>query len=282
MVDSTYTAVVWNVYLNGVKLDLDKKNCIQNIKIEEQSDGSDTMTLLVADPEFMFMDENIFSEEATVSVDITIVGDMYTVFFDGYISAIDPDFPEEGVPTLTITCIDDGSHRMNRTEKKRSWDDVTNADVVKKIAKEYGLSCEVEVGYPFTKKDTITQSSVTDIAFIESLADSERVPFIAKVSGTTLLYKKKSLTDSSVCKLCYKKYPFDVQYFRAQINKETMSESVTKSDINTDTKETETSTASNKDTQSDTQGTPVTTSSSPLKSYKKYDATTGEWSSLEK
>lgn len=261
----------WNVYINGNLLDLRRKQCIDTIEFDELCDGSDTCTLKICDPDFLFIEDNIFVEEATISAKIGWHGDTHRVSFDGYISAIDLDFPEDGFPILSVFCMDN-SHIMNRKEKTRSWDKVTRAEVVQKIAMEYGFKCKIESGYSFKTEETISQSGMTDIAFCESLAGEEREPFMCKLIGDTLHYVKKGILSNPVAKISYRKKPHDLISFKPQINKETRREEVESSDINTDDKTVNTAVASDSTTSRDTQGDPVKTSS---KSYE-YD-NQGNW-----
>ena len=265
----------WNVSINGSELDDTRMECVDSIVISELCDGSDTCTLTVNDPDFLFIEDNIFIEEATISISLGWNGESYRSKFDGYISAIDIDFPEDGYPILSIYCLDN-SHLMNRKKKKRSWDNVTRADVVKTIAQEYGFKCEVESGYTFEVEDTISQSNQTDIEFCESLAREEREPFMCKLIGNTLIYKKKGLLSDPVSTLHYKEYPYDVISFSPQINKETRQEEISVADINTDTKQIDSATATDSNTQRDTQGEPVKTSSSPTKNLT-YNAEMRYW-----
>ena len=255
----------WNVYVNGKKLKLSRKKCIESIDIEELCDGSDTCTLTVIDPEFLFIEDNIFIEEATVSVEIGWHGDTYHVKFSGYISAIDLDFPESGYPVLSIFCMDN-SHVMNRKKKNRSWDNKTRADVVQEIAKEYGFKCVIEEGYSSEAEDTISQSDVTDIEFCENLASEERDPYMCKLIEDTLYYVKKGILKEPSAQLHYREKPYDIISFKPQINKETRKEEVSSADINTDDKSVDSSVAKDSNTNRDIKGEPVKTL--PQKAYK--------------
>lgn len=268
----------WKVFINGAELDDARRRCIEDVNIQEACDYSDTCTLKVCDPNFLYIEDNIFIEEATVSVEIGWHGDTHRIRFDGYISAIDIDFPENGYPVLSVFCLDN-SHVMNRKKKKRSWDNVTRAEVVQKIAKEYGLKCVIEKGYNFTKEDTISQSDTTDIEFCENLAGEERVPFMCKLIGNTLYYVKKGLLKDPTSTLYYKRFPYDVISFSPRISKETIQEEVTVSDIDTTDKTVDSSTANGDNTSRDTQGEPVDPVIPPK--GKKYDPKTGEWISEE-
>lgn len=261
----------WKVCINGNELDNARRSCIEDIDIKEQCDGSDTCTLKVHDPNFLYIEDNIFVEEATVSAEIGWHGDTHRIRFDGYISAIDIDFPEDGYPVLSIYCLDK-SHVMNRKKKTRSWDNVTNAEVVQKIAQEYGFKCIIETGYNFTKEETISQSNNTDIEFCEGLAENERIPFMCKLVGDTLYYVKKGLLKDPTSTLYYKKFPYDVVSFSPKINKETIKEEVTASDIDTTDKTVDTSTANSDNTSRDTQGEPV-----KIANYSTFNPKMGKW-----
>ena len=156
---------------------------------------------------------------------------------------------------------------MNRKKKKRSWDNVTRADVVKKIAQEYGFKCEVEKDYTFTKEDTISQSDVTDIEFCENLAGEERVPFMCKLVGKTLYYVKKGLLKDPSSTLYYKKYPYDVVSFSPRITKETIKEETSSANVDTTNKKVDSSTSNKDNTNRDVQGDPVNTVTKPVMTY---------------
>ena len=267
----------WNVYINGNLLEMNKKKCIESIEFDEICDGSDVCTITINDPDFLFIEDSLFVEEATVSIKLGWHGDTYTKSFDGYISAIDINFPENGYPVMSLFCLDN-SHIMNREEKERSWDNVTRPEVVQKIALEYGFKCVVESGYEFETLDTISQTSVTDIEFCENLAGEEREPFMCKLIGDTIYYVKKGVLDNAVAKLYYRSHPYDVVSFKPQINKETKKEEVTKSDINTEDKTVDSATSNDSNTHRDNQGYPVATTTK----VKIYDPETGQWREEER
>ena len=236
-------ACIWSVAIAGKSLDMSRKRCVNSLIIDTACDGSDVATLTITDKDMVFINDNIFVEEATISISLMFVGSTDKISFNGYISAIDIDFPEEGMPTIVLTCMDK-SHVMNRTKKKRSWTNVTRLQVAQKIAAEYGFKFEGEPSYKGKKEDTISQSDQTDIEFLEDLASQEDELYMCKLVGSTLRYKKKGLLGTPVKKVCYKQYPYDVRSFSPRINKETMQNTSTASDVATDTKKTDTATSS--------------------------------------
>lgn len=268
----------YDIHLNGNALDEERRQCIESISIEEIDDGSDTCSIVVNDPEFKYIEDSIFLEEATVFVEFGWWGETHRDTFLGYISAIDIVFPENGCPQLTIFCMDN-SHVMNRKKKTRSWDNVTRADVVKKIAAEYGFQCVIEKGYNGVKEETLSQSGVSDIEFCENLASEERDLYKCKLMGNTIYYVKKGTLADPTATLSYKTGDYDVISFTPKINKETRQESIDKADINTDDKSTDSAVANDSNTTRDVQGQSVKTSSQPSGKYY-YNTKTGKWEDI--
>ena len=273
-------ACIWSVSINGVTLDLQRKRSITSIRIDTQCDGSDTATIDITDKDLVYINDNIFIEDATISISMMFVGTTDKITFSGYVSAIDINFPEDGMPVLSLTCLD-GTHVMNRTKKKRSWNNVTRMQVAQKIAAEYGFKFEGETSYNGVVEDTISQSDQTDIEFLEDLASQENELYSCKLRGDTLHYKKKNMTAEAVMAIHYKKYPYEVRSFSPRINKETMQDSTTVADVATDTKKTDTATSTGS-SKSNIQGTKVSGGSSsgnPSSGAMTYDPSTQTWKS---
>ena len=273
-------ACIWSISINGTPLDLQRKRSVNSIKIDTQSDGSDTATIDIVDKDLVYINDNIFIEDATISATMMFVGTTDKISFNGYISAIDIDFPEDGMPVLTLTCLD-GTHVMNRVKKKRSWNNVTRMQVAQTIASEYGFKFESESSYNGVTEDTISQSDQTDIDFLENLASQEDELYACKLRGDTLYYKRKHMTESSVMTIHYKKYPYEVRSFSPRINKETMNSSTTKSDVATDTKTTDTATSTSS-SKENIQGTKVSGGSgsgNPTSGAMTYGQSSQKWES---
>lgn len=229
-------SVTYDVWIKGKKLDLYKKECITSIEIEETTDGADTMVLNISDPNFEYIEDNIFLEDTRIKVKLGWSGDTYRSVFSGWILAIDISFNEDGVPTLTINCMDD-THRMNRKKKSKTWNNMSSAQVVQQIVQKYGFKFVTESKYKFTVQETITQSNQTDIDFIQSLADEETEIFTARlVDNKTFYYVKKGKIGKSVATLNYVQYPHEVISFSPQVNVETRQESVSTGTIGDDKK----------------------------------------------
>lgn len=234
-VQGTVLSVIYDVYIGGIKLDIDKKACITSIEFKETVTGSDSATINIVDPEFLYIEDDIFIEDNTVSITLGWDNTTHRVSFEGYISAVDIEFDNTGCPKLTITCMDE-THVMNRIKKDSSYSNCTSADVVKRIVQSYGFACEIDPDYKFNVQETITQSKQTDIDFITKLANDEVYPFTARLVGKTFYYVKKGKLTTPKMTLTYMKYPHDIVSFSPKINKETKKVEITASSVNTGSK----------------------------------------------
>lgn len=230
-------SIVYDVWISGTKMGIDKKECINSIEIKETVDGADTATIQITDPEFLYIEDDIFLEDNTIKIKLGWSNTTHRETFEGYISAIDIDFNSNGCPKLTVTCMDK-THIMNRTKKDATFKNTTSANVVKQICKKYGYNVVVDSSYKFEVQETITQSHQTDIDFITKLANDEVYPFSVRLVGNTFYYVKKGKLETPKMTLTYKKYPHEVISFNPKINKETKQVEIKSSSVNTSNKST--------------------------------------------
>ena len=234
-------AIVYDVWISGTKLGINKKACINSISIKETVEGSDSATIQISDPEFLYIEDNIFIEDNSIKIKLGWSNTTYRVTFNGYISAIDINFDSDGIPKLTITCMDN-THVMNRKKKNETYKNCTSAEVVKKIVQGYGYSCVVDSSYSFKRQETITQSNQTDIDFITKLAGDEVYPFTARLVGNTFYYVKMGKLETPKMSLTYKKYPHEVISFTPKINKESKQVEISGASVDTSSKSVSSST----------------------------------------
>lgn len=228
-------SIQYDVWISGKKLGMEKKSCINSISIKETVSGSDSATIQIQDPEFLYIEDDIFLEDNTIKIQLGWDNTTYRVTFDGYISAIDITFASDGIPTLTVTCMDK-THKMNRKKNNNTFKDTTSAEVVKKLVKKYGFQCVVDSSYKFEKQETITQSNQTDIEFITQLANNEVYPFTARLVGNTFYYVKMGKLGTPKMTLTYKQYPHEIISFNPKVNKETKQVEIKEASINASNK----------------------------------------------
>lgn len=247
----------YGVTINGKELGVERLAFITELSITQDMEASSTCSFKVTDPNFYFIEDSIYVRETPIQVSINLAGVLdKKVFFDGYIAAIDIDFPSDGAPVLSVTCIDK-THEMTRVKYKRSWENVNSAQVVQQIAQEHGYKCYIQPGGVFPIQATIIQDDKTDIEFLEDLAKKETtglyVCFLntTEKEGTILYYVKKGVLDeenytslgyrTSNVKSFMQPLPadsvnYDVVSFKPSINIETREEKTNSSGINADTK----------------------------------------------
>lgn len=268
-------AITYDVWISGTKLGIDKKQCINTISIKETVEGADSATIEIQDPEFRYIDDNIFEEENKIKIQMGWDSTTYRVKFEGYISAVDISFNSDGIPKLTITCMDN-THKMNRKKKDATFKNTTSAKVVKKIVKRYGFSCKIDSSYSFEKQETITQSHQSDIEFITKLAGDEVHPFTARLVGNTFHYEKMGKLKTPKMTLTYKNYPHEIISFNPKINKESKQVEIKGSSINTSNKKVSTTTGTTSNNKKGSSSSNGNKSSKSKNSYT-YNPQTKKW-----
>lgn len=222
----------YSISIGGKKLDNEKLSLVQEIVYEDSSTGSDLLTITIKDPDFIFIADNVFLEEKTVSFKGGWEGDL-GASFDGYISVIDIDFPQDGSPVLTLHCMDN-SHIMNRKKNKKTWKNKKVSDVATEVFKKHGLKTVVDDTGKV--EEDITQSDSTDIQFLIDLANREIKPYLVYVEGKTGYFIKKPKLGKEQATISYRTGGMEIINFTPRINKQVKQIDVEKSDINDKTK----------------------------------------------
>lgn len=218
----------YQIFIGGKELDEFRYSMIQEVVYEDNATGSDLLSIYIEDPEFLFINDDIFVEEKQVKF-IGGYSNNMRVMLEGYISIIDMDFPETGSPSLVIHCMDN-THLMNRVKKKRTWSNTTRGKVARQIFQEYGLRAKIEDSGAII--ETINQSNETDIQFLTKLASEEVNPYLVYVEGGTGYFVRKKILETPQTTLDYRDGQMNILSFTPRINKETKQVEVRKSDVN--------------------------------------------------
>ncbi len=136
------------------------------------------------DAGFQFFSRDIldFGKEIVVSLQNEIL-------FQGRISAINGRFPSAGPPTIVVLA-EDRLQDLRMTRRSRSFEQVSLADVADAIARDHGLTAQVEVETAVAP--VLTQVNQTDFAFLFDLARrfnakvhiSEQTLYVTEDRGT--------------------------------------------------------------------------------------------------
>jgi len=107
---------------------------------------------------FLYFDRSLL--EFGKDFEITFDG---TSLFQGQIVAIEGDFPEGEPPRITVLA-DDRLQDLRMTRRTHSWESSTDADVIRAIAQNHGLSPQIDLNGP--THPAIAQVNQSDLAFV--------------------------------------------------------------------------------------------------------------------
>jgi hypothetical protein len=89
------------------------------------------------------------------------------LLFDGRISAMEAEFGEGSSPEIAVL-LEDRLQDLRMTRRTRSFSDVSDADVIRRIANDHGLTPSLELTGPTHK--VLAQVNQSDLAFIRERA----------------------------------------------------------------------------------------------------------------
>src|SRR4030095_16715364 len=138
-----FFAPAFKVSVNGAGLAADVSLNITEISVTHEPDTLDHFSLTLANPypEMRWThkdDAKLFQEGNAVEIELGYVDDRQPKF-SGEITSISPSFPESGVPTLRVEGYT-RLHWLQGSPKTRTFQDVTDRQIVEKIAGEVGLT----------------------------------------------------------------------------------------------------------------------------------------------
>ena len=153
--------------IDGVPLEREALENLLEITLEQNLMLPDAFTLRLADPEVTFVDSKTFDIGKSVTLSFSSPEDrQLKQVFDGEITALEPEFTQEGI-VHTIRGYD-RSHRLNRVRKAATFQQMSAADIARKIAGANGLSAQVTPTGPRPK--FTQQNNETDWEFLWRLA----------------------------------------------------------------------------------------------------------------
>jgi uncharacterized protein len=165
-------------------------------------------------PDFLYFDRKLldFGKTFTVKLDSDVL-------FDGRIMALEGTYPEGAPPNITVL-VEDRFQDLRMTRRTRSFEDVTDADVVRRIASDHGLTPDVSADGPTYKM--LAQVNQSDLAFLRERArsiDAELWMDDSKLSMKTRATRRGSALELTMA--------HELQFFAATADLATQRTSVT-------------------------------------------------------
>jgi phage protein D/phage baseplate assembly protein gpV len=138
------------------------------------------------DANFRWLDSSHFQVGGSVEIELgDPVSYQMVSLMKGEITAIEPEFGEDHQTVLVVRGYD-RRHRLNRGTKSRAFIQMTDADIVGKIAQEAGL--QVTADATNQVHEHVFQHSLSDLAFLHQRA--QRIGFEVFVDDRKLFFRK--------------------------------------------------------------------------------------------
>lgn len=177
----------FNLKINGRQAGKDVMNQILDCTVDNTIHLPDVCTLRLHDAGFHWLDQDTFSPGVEIEVfgGDEGAGELKPIFH-GEVTALEMDLAAHGVPTLSVRGYD-RSHRLQRGHHNRSFVQMTDTDIVRKIGDEMGF--QVTADHTPQVHDWVFQNNQTNWEFLTERA--ARNGFRLYLEGKTRLRFRK-------------------------------------------------------------------------------------------
>ncbi len=192
-IDTAYYAPGFRVEINGAELAADISKDIMDVTVTHSLDAADMCTLKVNNQGLKWIDSTLFAEGGEVKVYMGYHPGQFPLMISGEITALEPVFPEGGVPTLTVQVLS-RFHRLTRETHARSFSGKTDSQIAEWIAEEMNLQADVEDSQ--VTHAYVFQNNQTNLDFLEERA--RRIGYEVRVDDRTLMFRRARTAASKV------------------------------------------------------------------------------------
>lgn len=152
---------------------------LEYVKVENSLHLPDVATLVLHDPALNWIDDANLEPGKTIKISAQ-AGSGEELLFDGEIIEIEPEFSPE-TQRLVVRAFD-RLHRLMRGRQVRSFVNVTDGDIIQKIAQEVGL--RTKLGPTAQVHEYVLQANETNLTFLQRRAAA--LGYLLYVDGETL------------------------------------------------------------------------------------------------
>lgn len=186
MPDATLLAHFY-LKLGGADAPDELMQALGNVEVDDSLHIPDMFTLQVRDAQLAWADSDLLKIGQEVEILAKAAGDDQQPrrLLIGEITSVEPDYPYGSAPVVVVRGYD-RAHRLHRGKKTRSFVQMTDSDIVTKIAREYGLKPDVD--NTTEVHEYILQNNQSDFEFIMERA--RRLGYTFLVDDRSLLFKK--------------------------------------------------------------------------------------------
>ncbi len=136
-------------------------------------------------PDFLYFGRDILEFGKTLALWMG-EGDQQQLLFKGRISALEADFPDGGSGQILVLA-EDRLQDMRMTRRTRTFEDMSDTDILQQIAQEHSLTTDLDLDGPTYK--VVAQVNQSDLAFIRERTRS--IDAEVWVEDTKLLAKAR-------------------------------------------------------------------------------------------
>ncbi len=147
--------------------------------------------------DYLYFRRNQLEFGKTLAVELG-AGDRARTVFSGRISALEAEYPPDGGARI-VALAEDRLQDLRMTRRTRSFEDVSDEDVMNQIASEHSLTPQLSVSGPTYK--VLAQVNQSDLAFLRERARAANAELW--LDGTTLYAKARPERDGETVELRY-------------------------------------------------------------------------------
>lgn len=145
--------------------------------------------------DFLYFDRKTLDFGKTFAVKLT---GSSRALFDGRIMGLEAHFSTTNAPGLTVLA-EDRFQDLRMTQRTRTFNEMSDADIVKKIAADYGLTAQVDLDGP--TYSVVAQVNQSDLAFLRERARA--VDGELWMEGSTLHAQSRAKRNGGTLTLTY-------------------------------------------------------------------------------
>jgi uncharacterized protein len=179
-----------NLKINGKPLPAGLTPSVMEITVEKDLNLPGQFTIQLVGLTFRQRLLDIFAIGQEVS--IQIAGDVQKPTLVGDITGLEPEFRSDGSASLTVWGFD-RLHRLQRSQKTRSYTKLKDSQIAAQIAAEAGLIAQVEDSEVI--HDYVLQANQTDLSFLQERA--QLIHYEMFVEDKTLFFQPTHLNAAS-------------------------------------------------------------------------------------
>lgn len=156
------------ITVDGQKISPDIMDHLFQMRVESVVEMADMFEIVFRDDLLEHLDEGPFKVGKSIKVEFQTDAETFETVASGDITAIEPEYDDSYIAFLVVRGYDK-THRLNRGAVSRAFENVTDADIIKRVAGEVGLSAQVNASANVVREH-VFQDNQTDLAFIHQLA----------------------------------------------------------------------------------------------------------------